>query len=188
MNEQEIKNLIQQMIDNDNTSNQFAVSQTPFHTHNGIDSALLQFTNLKDVPLSYNGYATGLVIVNTDAKGLTFLPSAGTSGQFLISNGASTLPTFQTKTIPVLYGGYVSSGGSAGTPFPSGWTTQNTGAGNYLITHSLGTANYAVTVTGESARECNVTSIATNDFVVLTRISNGTLTNGSFNFILLVTP
>lgn len=48
MNEEEIKDLIQQMIDNDNQVNQFAVAQTPFHTHNGSDSSRVPMVNLKD--------------------------------------------------------------------------------------------------------------------------------------------
>ena len=46
MKEQEIKDLIQRMIDDDNTVNQFALAQTPFHTHNGADSSLLKATNI----------------------------------------------------------------------------------------------------------------------------------------------
>lgn len=46
MNEQQVKDLIQQMIDNDNTVNQFAVSQTPYHTHNSSDSSSLDYSLL----------------------------------------------------------------------------------------------------------------------------------------------
>ena len=48
MEEEQVKNLILQMIDDDNTNNQFAVSQTPFHTHNGLDSAALSYLGLKN--------------------------------------------------------------------------------------------------------------------------------------------
>ena len=55
MNKNEIENLIQQMIDTDNQVNQFAVSQTPFHTHNGTDSSLLNFRNIlnRDLVIPY---------------------------------------------------------------------------------------------------------------------------------------
>lgn len=48
MNEEQIKDLIQEMIDNDNQVNQFGVSQTPYHTHNGSDSSRIPMINLRD--------------------------------------------------------------------------------------------------------------------------------------------
>ena len=53
MNEEKVKDLIQQAIDQNATANQFAVSDTPYHTHNGADSQSLKFTRMYDVPTSY---------------------------------------------------------------------------------------------------------------------------------------
>ena len=54
-------------------------------------------------------------------------------------------------TAQTAYGGKVASGGTAGTPFPSGWTVSLPGTGRYLITHNLNTTNYVVAVTNVSA-------------------------------------
>lgn len=48
MNEEKIRALIQDEIDNNSAQNQFAVSQVPFHTHNGADAPLISFSNLKN--------------------------------------------------------------------------------------------------------------------------------------------
>lgn len=48
MNEEQIRDLIQKMIDDDNSVNQFAVAQTPYHTHNGSDSSFLDYTLMKN--------------------------------------------------------------------------------------------------------------------------------------------
>lgn len=46
MNREAIENLIDQKIDANSAQNQFAVSQVPFHRHNGQDSPLLPFTSI----------------------------------------------------------------------------------------------------------------------------------------------
>lgn len=45
-NETQIRNIAQKVFDENQTSDQFAVSQTPFHTHNGADSPRISFGNL----------------------------------------------------------------------------------------------------------------------------------------------
>jgi len=59
MNE-ELKKEIQQMIDDNNSVNQFAVAQTPFHTHNNSDSPRIPFENLsgKQQTLSFTLFGT----------------------------------------------------------------------------------------------------------------------------------
>lgn len=44
--EQQMRDIAEQVYDENSASNQFAVSQTPFHTHNGSDSPRLDFNNL----------------------------------------------------------------------------------------------------------------------------------------------
>lgn len=44
------------------------------------------------------------------------------------------------------YSGYVNAAGTAGTPFPSGWTV-GLSAHLFTITHNLGTTSYGVTLT-----------------------------------------
>ena len=64
------------------------------------------------------------------------------------------------------YGGYVTSAGAAGTPFPSGWTVAHTGAGRYTVTHNLGTTSYAVVPTALQALLCYIASRGANSFVL----------------------
>ena len=72
MNEDRIKEMIQQAIDQNATANQFAVSDTPFHTHNGADSQRFSFKNLSDVPNSYYQQAGRPLIVNSTETALVF--------------------------------------------------------------------------------------------------------------------
>lgn len=68
-----IRDEIQNAIKGSDTKNQFGVSQTPFHTHNGADSQALRFiTAMSDVPHSYEGKAGKAVKVNSTASGLEF--------------------------------------------------------------------------------------------------------------------
>ena len=123
MDEEKIKELIQQAIDQNATANQFAVSDTPFHTHNGSDSQSLKFTKMFDVPSSYYQHGGDVVKVNSSETALEF--------------GA--------VTIPLVYGGVIAANGTA-TVISTGWTSSTFGAGEYTITHNLGTTNYSVVV------------------------------------------
>lgn len=73
-----------------------------------------------------------------------------------------------TPTSSAIYSGYVVSGGTAGTPFPSGWTVSNLGTGAYQITHNLGTTNYIVVATplikSVVVRIVNIYSVASTTF------------------------
>jgi hypothetical protein len=44
--EQKMRDIAQQVHDENSTSDQFGVSQTPFHTHNGADSQRINFKNI----------------------------------------------------------------------------------------------------------------------------------------------
>lgn len=185
MDEQKVKDLIQQIIDTNDTNNQFAVSQTPFHTHNGSDSSLLRFTILKDVPISYYQSGGSLVAVNTSENALIFLP-VGAAGQVLTSNGTGALPTFQTSVSS--FGGIVNTDGTASTPFPSGWSITYNAVGSYTITHNLGTTNYVVTGSIISGgKDLLVTGIVANSFDILTVNNSNTAVDSKFTFILLKT-
>jgi hypothetical protein len=121
---EKVNDIAQNVHDQNSTTDQFAVSQTPYHTHNGSDSQRIPFIGLSDVPVSYwknstTNYAGASVIVNSTATGLTF--SAGTGKTFV---------------------GIVSSN-AAGAFFPAGWSVAHTGTGLYTITHTIGNTNYA---------------------------------------------
>lgn len=44
----------------------------------------------------------------------------------------------------IVYSGYINSNGTAGTPFPTGWSVAHTATGKYTVTHNLGNTNYVV--------------------------------------------
>lgn len=67
MEEEQVKDLIQQMIDIDNQVNQFAVAKTPFHTHNGSDSISLDYTLMKN----RTRYILYRVVLNTSDVAVT---------------------------------------------------------------------------------------------------------------------
>ena len=165
MTEEEIKNLIQQTIDQNSTSNQFAVSDTPFHTHNGSDSMALKFTRMFDVPTSYYQQAGKSVLVNSTETGLIF------------------------GTVQSGYGGIVASNGTA-VKLLSGWSSSRGGTGQYTVTHNLGLAtnSYAVTVTPlyDAGAIPKLDNINANSFDVnIIAQSGGSLEDSAFAFILL---
>lgn len=84
------------------------------------------------------------------------------------------------------YPGVVLSGGTAGTPFPSGWSVAHTGTGDYTITHSLGTSNYALTCTLFAATNLfiNINNQNTNTVEVFIKNASGTATDATFHFLL----
>jgi len=82
------------------------------------------------------------------------------------------------------FGGSVSSGGSAGTYFPSGWAVVRNSAGNYTITHNLGTTNYAPSIVPTAvSRSVSITSLSSAAFTVKTTDLAGTLTDTEFYFM-----
>lgn len=127
MNEQQVRQIVQQML----SSGQFSVAKTPFHKHTGVDSPQFPFINLSDVPNSYVNSAGYNVVVNPSGTGLSFSPT-----------------TAPTKTT---YVGYVTGTGSAGTPFPSGWTVASGSTGKYVITHNLNNTSYVVNAINNSS-------------------------------------
>lgn len=163
--ETKVRQIAQDVHDNNSTSDQFAVSQTPFHSHNGRDSQQFPFINLSDVPNSYfpnkisaAGYT---VSVNATATGLVFIPPS----------------TFT----PII--GTIVSGGTAGTPFPSGWTVTNLSTGQYKVLHTLGNANFIVLsqVFGSNERSYIVSNSSTQ-FIVEVVDSTGAFANAGVWF------
>lgn len=89
------------------------------------------------------------------------------------------------------FAGSVTSGGTA-VFLPTGWSVAHTSTGVYTITHKLGTANYAVVVTGTGAFSYGNVPGITNVGSTTCQITMGTIgvggsvspTDNSFNFIL----
>lgn len=90
------------------------------------------------------------------------------------------------------FAGRVNSGGSAGTPFPAGWTVSRSSAGIYVVTHNLGDAGYVVqlqVIATLAITIANVSSIGTNAFEarLYNHISGDTwtATDTDFSFVLV---
>ncbi len=108
----------------------------------------------------------------------------------------SPLLAKQSSSTPI-YGGFVNSDGTAGTPFPSGWTSVlGTGgsAHRYTVTHNLGTANWVVVITPIATGTyqtyfSQIFAYDTNSFTVVffDNGNNDALVNTAFEFILLST-
>lgn len=84
--EQTVKNAIQEYM----KSSRYSVVNVPFHTHNNIDSPLLPFTGLSDVPGSYENSAGFVVTVNSTETGLQFSTNFGTFKYLIYRCVAST--------------------------------------------------------------------------------------------------
>jgi hypothetical protein len=83
------------------------------------------------------------------------------SGIVTLSSGAAMITDHRIRgaSVPIVsivsgggsgggsYVGHVAFGGSAGTPFPSGWSVAHTSTGVYTITHDLGDTDYEVAIT-----------------------------------------
>lgn len=164
MDKNETTQLISNMIDANAKKAQYDVTRIPYHIHNNLDAPQIPFIGLSDTPYTYSGQAGKTLIVNPLGTGLIFAKA---------SSG---------------YPGYVNAAGTAGTPFPAGWSVTSTGTGAYTVTHNLGTTNYTVVLTaaGATFHVCAIYSINSNNFTCsLSTIVGASLQNGDFTFILL---
>ena len=214
MTEQDVMRIVSTMLGQNNHGSQFSVANVPFHTHNNADSPAFKFLNLRDVPNTYAGNAGSAPIVNPTENGLTFgavapsgggtglttytpysvvaggttatgalqqVSGVGTAGQVLTSNGAGALPTWQSAS-GIYIGAVV--GGSAGSPFPGGWSVSHDGTGAYTITHHLSTLNYVLVVTPMNASQVTINRNSTTSYVY-TFNPSGSAFNSDFTFILI---
>lgn len=83
--------------------------------------------------------------------------------------------------------GQVSSGGSAGTPFPSGWSVSNIATGRYEVTHNFGTTAYSViaTVNASIAKIWCIESKGSNSFIMRIANTSFSLENNAFEFVVI---
>lgn len=154
------------LMDENSTVNQFALSQTSFHTHNGIDSQKVAFINLSDTPTSYYGQAGSVVTVNSTENALIFAPAA------------------------TVYRGVVESSGTT-IHGPTGWTVSRSGAGDYdvnmfpLSFSSFG--GYAVVASCDSSCYVNVQANSGTVFRLLCLNASGVPTDANVCFMMMPT-
>lgn len=162
MNENQVRNLVEQIL----VRSQFGSQKVSFHTGNGVDSPRSSFIFLQDAPRTYSGSSGKTVIVNPAETGLIFGASAST------------------------YGGKVNSDGTAGSPFPTGWTSSDLGSSYYEITHNLGITNYSVALTIYASVGFIILGagdVAANTFRVRTFDTSSASSDRAFYFLLTVT-
>ncbi len=97
-----VQDVAQQVLDQNSGQQQFAVSQTPFHTHNGADSQRLNFSNLVGVVrfiLYRVSDADSPLVVTAGIGGSVVMPFKG----FVTGVGATvdTAGTTGTMTVDV---------------------------------------------------------------------------------------
>lgn len=163
MDKSEITQLIKDQIKAAQKEALYATSNNTYHTHNNIDSPILPLTSIGGFPTSYVGQAGNALVVNSSGTGISFIHQS------------------------TVYGGVVLSGGTAGTPFPTGWTVAHTGTGDYTITHNLGTTNYTFTGTlfANTGAIITFNTQNTNTLEVLVKDLSGNLTDRTFSFIVV---
>jgi hypothetical protein len=162
--ENKIRKIAQEVVDTQSTANQFAVSDTSFHTHNGMDSQQLRFTKMSDVPNSYHGKVGYVATVNSTETGLEF----------------------DAISSPHIYWGIVAIDGSA-VKLPTGWTSTRNSIGDFTVTHNLalGADSYAIVANSTTDFGINKNAtIGTNSFEIVIVDYNGNLLNTGFVFIL----
>lgn len=113
MNEDKIKQLAQEVFDENSTANQFAVSQTSYHTHNGNDSPLLSFNNLKNRNEFINFDLPGITAQGNGNYGVIFIAPYPCVfiGASEVHSTAETTSTTMTCQIEKLTGTVASGSG-----------------------------------------------------------------------------
>ena len=75
-------------------------------------------------------------------------------------NGVDSPKIITANSSSTTYAGLVNADGTAGSPFPVGWSISKTISGRYDISHTLGTANYSVTVTVSGQNKITIPNIS----------------------------
>lgn len=107
----------------------------------------------------------------------------------LLSNGSLHIYDNEVGAWRILrapFAGVFNADGSLGSPFPTGWSVNKTGTGTYVITHNLGTTDYAVVATPFGFYNIvQVASQGSNSFeLYAVDRASGASSNTAMNFIL----
>ncbi len=98
----DIQKQIADAIEADKKQSQYGVSRVPYHTHNNIDSPLLHFVGLADVPNSFTGFAGDVLTVNQLQTGIDFNSSLHWTGNVLEITGNISMVNGAARTISIL--------------------------------------------------------------------------------------
>ena len=133
-------------------------------------------------------------MINAHENKSQFSVSAVPQHKHTGASDGSQISYSSLKGVPQIYAGYLSSG--VAVFLPAGWTSVKNGAGNYTVTHNLGTTRYAVVATSVNGDPADfgtfpifITVTATN-FRLNTLAATGNLRSidTDANFILFVQP
>jgi hypothetical protein len=72
MNEEKLRQFLNEDTRGGAAADQFRISTTSLHSHDGVDGQRIPFLYLSDAPSSYNGQAGRSVVVNSGATALIF--------------------------------------------------------------------------------------------------------------------
>jgi len=166
MNEEQINQLTIDTVNRQNSSNQFTVAPTSFHTHNGTDSRRVSYSNLSDRTL-----VIPYTLFGTQSA------TAGNYGIFFIAPYAMTISTI-TEVHQVL-----GTGGACTVQIEKLTGTTAPGSGSAILTTGFNLVGTINTVqTGTLSNAIGVVQLAQGDRLALllsgtpTSVSNVTIT------------
>lgn len=111
--EQRVSDIVEQQLDENSATNQFALSQVPFHTHNGADSQKINFKDLQGRNEFININLPGSQGDTANNWGVIFTApySCSIIGATEVHQTAETLSTTATVQIEKLTGTQASGSG-----------------------------------------------------------------------------
>lgn len=119
--EEKIKDIAEQVYDEQSATNQFAVSQVPFHTHNGSDSQRISFLDLTNRNEFINITLPGFSGQTSNNWGVVFIApyACAVMGATEVHQTAESTTTTMTVQIEKLTGTMASGSGTSllVTPF-----------------------------------------------------------------------
>lgn len=137
--EQKVSDIVEQQLDENSATNQFGVSQTPYHTHNGADSQKVNFKDLEGRNEFININLFGSQGQTTNNWGIIFTAPYACSiiGVTEVHQTAETTSTTATVQIEKLTG--IQASGSGLTLLLSPFNLK--GAANTVQTAMLNTTS-----------------------------------------------
>ncbi len=189
MQEDKIRQIAEQVYQQQATSKQFNVVPNSFHTHNGIDSQKIPFIGLSDTPTSYFGNAGKVVTVNSTESGVEF-----TGGRASVFYWPSAARTGGSTTD---YLGYNVTGlteANTYTPIPASGTLSDFyirtpdsqgGGGSYVLTLRVNGVSSPLVITipagggGILSDTTHSVSVTSGDNIDIKRVNNDSGTSAT---------
>lgn len=117
MNEDQIRQIAQDIYDKNQSTNQWNVSKIPLHVHNGVDSNKVKYTDLLEVPLILSG-----VITTNGSGNIHIYDSRITVNSVIVVTPEYSISGFPASTYAAICGvgyGYIFTSPAAyqNTPF-----------------------------------------------------------------------